>query len=209
MVDEVSQEQVEKEVNDIVDEEVNEQGVKKAYDVVVVGTGLIESILACALAKIGKTVLHLDRNDYYGGDYASFSLDKFIETTQSMRDAAAVSSVVGTEVTQVLSLQESSSLLRCIHSNSDFTNEPILIRNRYERPSDTHPACFGYTMEKGQGNGDVSSKLHPAFLGYLPHHKITKARALSMRNQFNIDLAPLLLFGSSASVDCIIHSGTL
>lgn len=33
----------------------------KEYDVIIGGTGLTESILAAALSRIGKTVLHLDR----------------------------------------------------------------------------------------------------------------------------------------------------
>ncbi len=33
----------------------------KDYDVIIAGTGLTESILAAALARIGKTVLHIDR----------------------------------------------------------------------------------------------------------------------------------------------------
>ena len=36
-----------------------------SYDVVVVGTGLTESILAAALSRIGKTVLHIDRLDIF------------------------------------------------------------------------------------------------------------------------------------------------
>lgn len=38
-------------------------------------TGLTESILAAAASRIGKTVLHLDSNDYYGGVWASFNLE--------------------------------------------------------------------------------------------------------------------------------------
>lgn len=37
--------------------------------------GLTESILAAAASRIGKTVLHLDSNEYYGGLWASFNLD--------------------------------------------------------------------------------------------------------------------------------------
>lgn len=37
--------------------------------------GLTESILAAAASRIGKTVLHLDSNDYYGGLWASFNLE--------------------------------------------------------------------------------------------------------------------------------------
>jgi RAB protein geranylgeranyltransferase component A len=33
----------------------------KEYDVIVIGTGITESILAAALSRVGKIVLHLDR----------------------------------------------------------------------------------------------------------------------------------------------------
>lgn len=45
------------------------------YDAIVLGTGMTESILAAALARIGWKVLHLDRNDYYSGEWACFSFD--------------------------------------------------------------------------------------------------------------------------------------
>lgn len=67
------------------------------WDIAILGTGLSESILAAyvllfqtltnltplgfnhrALAKAGKKVLHLDENDYYGGDSASLTLLELI-----------------------------------------------------------------------------------------------------------------------------------
>ncbi|XP_059488326.1 rab proteins geranylgeranyltransferase component A 1 [Neocloeon triangulifer] len=47
----------------------------KEYDVIVVGTGMTESILAAAASRVGKRVLHLDSNEYYGGLWASFNFD--------------------------------------------------------------------------------------------------------------------------------------
>lgn len=46
------------------------------WDAVIAGTGLRESLLAAALARAGKKVLHLDRNPYYGDEYAALSLDE-------------------------------------------------------------------------------------------------------------------------------------
>ena len=37
------------------------------YDVIILGTGLKECVLSGVLSKEGKKVLHMDRNDYYGG----------------------------------------------------------------------------------------------------------------------------------------------
>ncbi|KAH9059376.1 FAD/NAD-P-binding domain-containing protein [Lactarius vividus] len=46
------------------------------FDVIILGTGLVESIAAAALSKAGVKVAHLDHNPYYGGDEASLTLDE-------------------------------------------------------------------------------------------------------------------------------------
>lgn len=48
----------------------------ETYDVIILGTGLTECILSGLLSVNGKKVLHMDRNDYYGGDCASLTLDQ-------------------------------------------------------------------------------------------------------------------------------------
>ncbi|XP_066437563.1 rab proteins geranylgeranyltransferase component A 1 isoform X2 [Eleutherodactylus coqui] len=42
-------------------------------DVVILGTGLPESIIAAACSRVGQRVLHLDSKNYYGGNWASFT----------------------------------------------------------------------------------------------------------------------------------------
>ncbi|KAL0839811.1 hypothetical protein ABMA28_016439 [Loxostege sticticalis] len=52
------------------------------FEVIVVGTGMVESIVAAACSRIGKNVLHLDSSDHYGGLWASYNFDglqKFIK----------------------------------------------------------------------------------------------------------------------------------
>ncbi|TFY66874.1 hypothetical protein EVG20_g4210 [Dentipellis fragilis] len=49
------------------------------FDVVVLGTGLTESITAAALSKAGFKVAHLDVNPYYGGDEASLTVDELAQ----------------------------------------------------------------------------------------------------------------------------------
>ncbi|WVQ74521.1 hypothetical protein IAR50_004122 [Cryptococcus sp. DSM 104548] len=58
------------------------------YDVVVIGTGVSQSIAAAALAKAGKSVLHLDPNDYYGGEQASLTLDELSEWVKRQTETA-------------------------------------------------------------------------------------------------------------------------
>ncbi|KAG0695445.1 FAD/NAD-P-binding domain-containing protein [Suillus ampliporus] len=49
------------------------------FDVIVLGTGLTESITAAALSKAGFKVAHIDPNPYYGADEASLSLDELTQ----------------------------------------------------------------------------------------------------------------------------------
>lgn len=52
--------------------------------VIVLGTGLTECILSGLLSKEGKKVLHMDRNDYYGGESASLNLTQVFRTLSLM-----------------------------------------------------------------------------------------------------------------------------
>eukprot|EP00897_Mesotaenium_endlicherianum_P008336 jgi/Mesen1/7530/ME000391S06764 len=49
------------------------------YDVIVLGTGLKECILSGLLSVDGLKVLHMDRNDYYGGESASLTLQQLYQ----------------------------------------------------------------------------------------------------------------------------------
>ncbi|KAI3916533.1 hypothetical protein MKW92_009763 [Papaver armeniacum] len=50
--------------------------MNEEYDVIVLGTGLKECILSGLLSVDGHKVLHMDRNDYYGGASSSLSLNQ-------------------------------------------------------------------------------------------------------------------------------------
>jgi len=53
------------------------------YDCVILGTGLKECILSGVLSVEGKKVLHIDRNNYYGGQSASLNLNQLFEKFKS------------------------------------------------------------------------------------------------------------------------------
>ncbi|KAM6570665.1 hypothetical protein CsatB_018650 [Cannabis sativa] len=44
------------------------------FDLILIGTGLPQSIIAAAASSAGKTVLHLDPNPYYGSHFTSLSI---------------------------------------------------------------------------------------------------------------------------------------
>ncbi|KAK4918382.1 hypothetical protein LTR28_013148, partial [Elasticomyces elasticus] len=54
------------------------------WDVVIAGTGIQQSLLALALSRSGKGVLHVDRNAYYGGAEAAFSLQEAEEWVEKV-----------------------------------------------------------------------------------------------------------------------------
>eukprot|EP00043_Microstomoeca_roanoka_P005909 m.58851 g.58851 ORF g.58851 m.58851 type:complete len:551 (+) comp13183_c0_seq1:44-1696(+) len=60
-------------VSIILSSERRPAAMDEEYDVIVLGTGLKECILSGLMSVNGKKVLHMDRNDYYGGDSASMS----------------------------------------------------------------------------------------------------------------------------------------
>ncbi|KAF4549854.1 GDP dissociation inhibitor-like protein [Elsinoe fawcettii] len=47
-----------------------------SWDVVIAGTGLQSALLALALSRSNKKILHLDKNDYYGGREAALSISE-------------------------------------------------------------------------------------------------------------------------------------
>ncbi|GLJ09528.1 hypothetical protein SUGI_0111160 [Cryptomeria japonica] len=53
------------------------------FDVIVIGTGLQESIMAAAAASSGQSVLHIDSNSFYGHHWASLSLDEVTQWASS------------------------------------------------------------------------------------------------------------------------------
>jgi len=52
---------------------------EKEYDAIILGTGFKECLLSGILAVEGKSVLHLDRNSYYGGFSASLQIGQLYE----------------------------------------------------------------------------------------------------------------------------------
>eukprot|EP00656_Telonema_subtile_P043797 TRINITY_DN500_c0_g1_i1.p1 TRINITY_DN500_c0_g1~~TRINITY_DN500_c0_g1_i1.p1 ORF type:complete len:474 (-),score=138.76 TRINITY_DN500_c0_g1_i1:280-1701(-) len=53
--------------------------MEETYDAIVLGTGLKECILSGLLSVAGKKVLHMDKNNYYGGESASLNLTQMFE----------------------------------------------------------------------------------------------------------------------------------
>ena len=65
---------------------LEEEDGQTEFDVILVGTGIVESILSCALSRAGKKILHLDANRYYGANFASLNLKQYKSYIQDKLD---------------------------------------------------------------------------------------------------------------------------
>ncbi|KAB0390155.1 hypothetical protein E2I00_005124 [Balaenoptera physalus] len=96
------------------------------FDVVVIGTGLPESILAAACSRSGQRVLHLDSRSYYGGNWASFSFSGLLSWLKEYQQ----NSDIGEEST--------AAWQDMIHE----TEEGITLRKKDETIQHTEVFCY-------------------------------------------------------------------
>ncbi|XP_012606724.2 rab proteins geranylgeranyltransferase component A 2 [Microcebus murinus] len=96
------------------------------FDVVIIGTGLPESILAAACSRSGQRVLHIDSRSYYGGNWASFSFSGLLSWLKEYQQ----NSDVGEEST--------AAWQELIHE----TEEAIPLRKKDETIQHTEVFCY-------------------------------------------------------------------
>ncbi|KAM4019913.1 rab proteins geranylgeranyltransferase component A 1 [Anomaloglossus baeobatrachus] len=137
-------------------------------DVVLLGTGLPESIVAAACSRIGQRVLHLDSRNYYGGNWASFTfsgLQTWIADCQKEHD--------GTEEARI----EKESILE---------NEDVLLLNQRDKTIQNIEE-YTYTrhesLESVQEAGSLG--VNPELITTEPHDSDSTTEASAQ----NIDVA--------------------
>ncbi|XP_048444117.1 rab escort protein 1 [Pyrus x bretschneideri] len=103
------------------------------FDLIVVGTGLPATIIAAAASASGKTVLHLDRNHFYGSQFASLQLDELTSFIKS--HATPPSTIVGTSSTSSsLDYTALDVTLRSVYSNIKTANyAPEILANQFSK----------------------------------------------------------------------------
>ncbi|EXM35297.1 GDP dissociation inhibitor [Fusarium oxysporum f. sp. vasinfectum] len=101
------------------------------WDVVISGTGLQQSLLALALSRSGKNILHVDANDFYGGSEAAFSLqeaDEWAEKNRLTEPSQLFSSAEVKRDADALGATRSYSLAlapQLIHSRSKLVTQLV------------------------------------------------------------------------------------
>ncbi|KPM37899.1 hypothetical protein AK830_g8669 [Neonectria ditissima] len=102
------------------------------WDVVISGTGLQQSLLALALSRSGKNILHVDPNEYYGGPEAALSLPEADEWAERHRldgrDGSLFASAEVKRETDVLASSRAYTLAlapQLIHSRSKLVSQLV------------------------------------------------------------------------------------
>lgn len=188
---------------------------------IVIGTGLEESMVAACAARNGHTVLHLDHNNYYGDQWAAFNLDGIRdwiksnqlgaskrehpiidkdETTKLCKDGERLIWLFDADepVRNIRKVQEQwwcredDELKEASESLQQSTSSPEMEDN-VRQPEDT-------------GAGDDSKEGAEKQHGITGMSRWSKAKVLEHSRRFNLDLTPRLLYARGAMVELLISS---
>ncbi|CAE7024893.1 hypothetical protein CFE70_003529 [Pyrenophora teres f. teres 0-1] len=100
------------------------------WDVVIVGTGLQQSLLALALSRSDKKILHVDENDYYGGTEAAFSLQEAEEWAQRVSQDSQNAAFSDVAITKAETGADSSASALSFSRSYSLSLSPQLIYAR-------------------------------------------------------------------------------
>ncbi|KAK3606341.1 hypothetical protein CHS0354_041976 [Potamilus streckersoni] len=121
-----------------------------------------ESIFAAACSRIGQTVLHIDRNDYYSGDWSSFSL-KGIQNWVEQQKRSCDDDLKYSQTDEASILKEGEYLLKMPLKAKNFKDIEMkfhIDENKEKAPTEQE----SYVQEKvhlsvtdGKGNPEAES----------------------------------------------------
>ncbi|TEY74681.1 hypothetical protein BOTCAL_0071g00150 [Botryotinia calthae] len=96
------------------------------WDLVIEGTGLKHSLLALALSRSNKKILHVDNNEYYGDEEAAFSLQETDAWVKRFHSQSGTSTFRNASATYNSTLKEKLGFSRAYN----FTLSPQIIYTR-------------------------------------------------------------------------------
>ncbi|XP_054611105.1 rab proteins geranylgeranyltransferase component A 1 isoform X2 [Dunckerocampus dactyliophorus] len=190
------------------------------FDVVILGTGLTESVVAAACSRVGQRVLHLDTRSYYAAKWASFTFNTLLTWIKQHQEQSQ-----GDEV------QDWSGLLAegeepIYVSNTDsasvsnlqvfcFTSEDQ--EDDDEEKSIEEESCVESEPKEKQQQTEEEEAVHTEKESDLPrpqdvasqsepNRKITFAQLVKEGRRFNIDLVSKLMYARGSLVDLLIKS---
>ncbi|KAB5549080.1 hypothetical protein PHYPO_G00063150 [Pangasianodon hypophthalmus] len=130
------------------------------FDVIILGTGLTESVIAAACSRVGQRVLHLDRRNYYAGNWASFTFNgllSWIEEYKAQQETPSSKSEQGwndqieddEEVVFLSSVDSSISNLEVFSYTSEESEDDV---NSLPKAAEEMNGCRTEAQDTGSFN---------------------------------------------------------
>ncbi|CEL97118.1 unnamed protein product [Vitrella brassicaformis CCMP3155] len=172
---------------------------EREFDVCVVGTGLIECLIAASLSRCGLKVLHLDGRDYYGGNWSSLNYKQLKlwsqgreqpepPTDQQLQADGQTAPPPGEEWVPLDDVGSDSGVTSSCFVDRFMATEPFLL-------DESEPASAASASASGGGGGGGGGC------------ETTEERLVRQSNQFCVDVCPRLLYCRSDLVDILLRSG--
>lgn len=158
------------------------EDIPTSNDLIVIGTGLVESIVAAAASRIGKQVVHLDYRDYYGSSWTTFTFNNIPRPPDSslinLQDKDNEEKIEGDFPIQIVL----SSTSNCIQN----------VTEKWSVPDGKDTSC-------DEANATYQDKtLQTSW---------SKKEIEQNFRKFNFDLAPKILYSRGDMVEVLISSG--
>ncbi|CAK7237175.1 Rab proteins geranylgeranyltransferase component A [Sporothrix bragantina] len=134
------------------------------WDVVICGTGLQQSLLALALSRSNKNILHIDPNQYYGGSEAALSLAEADAWAAARPEASATRSTPAAETGAMklgpLSAYSVALAPQFLHARSALVD--LLVSSRAFRQLEFLAVSSFYVLESSSSTSQPSIVRIPA-----------------------------------------------
>ncbi|XP_067681874.1 rab proteins geranylgeranyltransferase component A 2-like [Haliotis asinina] len=199
------------------------------FDVVVLGTGLPESILAAAFSRNGYKVLHIDRNDFYSDTWASFNtggIDKWkvrneaAEQENEKQDKKSPELKDGERVILLPGIPTDTNKIKVqyhVAEEIDTPEEIVAAESGSSQETNTSPEQLPQSDMEVEGQFDDKTEEEPLETSKeqeqvekeesKPVQKIWTANDIKENwRRFNLDLAPKVLYCSGQMVELLIVS---
>ena len=200
------------------------------FEVIVIGTGLEESIVAASVARNGHSVLHIDTKDYYGEAWAAFNLKGIQEWKEDLSKVQS-DEVPKEELEKLLKEGEKLHILDRNSSISDVKESWFVDDDNEENqeietdektdavpdPTEVKTEAEGTlkpestldpedNVESKDESVEVAEKqVERSSSQEKKKNTWTKSQIMNER-MFNLDLTPRLLYSRGSMVDLLIQS---
>jgi len=185
------------------------------FEVVVMGTGLVESMVAAASARMGHTTLHVDTAKYYGGDWAAFTWDGLQEWIRGderveKEENDQQSNVELEEGEELVAFGENKTI---VNVQENWYCDKIVdkeIPDSTDNKEESSADGLEQTPAAAEGLNDINTnetfEASNQAVAKDAKPEWNRETLLSQSRKFNLDLTPRLLFARGPMVELLISS---